>query len=289
MLPFAQHFFEFVRTVGPESKLRLAPTPSGYLHIGNALNFVLNWLAAHYGGGLVPDRSPATLFLRMDDLDSDRKRPEYVEDVFESLNWLGISWDGEPIFQSAQTRSALYAEVLRALRDRGLLFACRKSRRDLEPFAGQYPVEFRDQNCSLDADDVAWRIQTPAGFPLPDFVVRRRDGIPAYQVASFADDIEMGITHIVRGEDLQPSTTAQLFLAEALSAHAFRSINVLHHPLLLDTTGRKLSKSEDASSLKSLRMTGAGPETVYLAVGQWLGLDGDSAESLLASLRKKMS
>lgn len=289
MPPFAQQFFDFVRNVGPDSRFRLAPTPSGYLHVGNALNFILNRLAAHYCGGPAHSKSPAKIYLRMDDLDSDRKRQEYVEDVFESLKWLRLVWDGEPVFQSSQTRSTLYARVLSDLRDRGMLFACRKSRRDLEPFAGMYPLAFREQHLSLDADDVAWRIKTPLGFPLPDFVVRRRDGIPAYQVASYADDLEMGITHIVRGEDLQNSTAAQRFLAESLSSDAFFSINFLHHPLLLDESGRKLSKSEGAESLKSLRSSGIGPEMVYRAVGKWLNLEGDSLESLSASIHARLS
>jgi len=285
MQQFAQQFLEFVRSIEPNSRLRLAPTPSGFLHIGNALNFILNWLAAQSCGGLACGKSPAKIFLRIDNLDSDRKRQEYVDDLFESLNWLGLSWDGEPVYQSSESRSQLYEQVLSDLRDRNLLFACRKSRRDLEPFAGKYPLEFRDQGLSLDADDIAWRIKTPPEFPLPDFVVRRRDSIPAYQVASFADDLEMGITHIVRGDDLQDSTAAQQFLARSLSAEAFVSINFFHHPLLLDESGRKLSKSEDARSLKSLRASGAGPEMVYQITGTWLGLEGNSGESLLVSLR----
>ena len=292
MQAFAQQFLGFVRSVSPESRLRLAPTPSGFLHLGNALNFTLNWLAAksvaHLNGGPHLHPSPQ-LCLRIDDLDADRKRPEYIQDITDSLNWLGLDWEGVPVFQSDESRISLYHKVLQQLRDQDLLFACRKSRRDLEPFGGAYPVHFREQNISLDAPDVAWRIKTPPNFPLPDFVVRRRDGIPAYQVASFADDVAMRITHVIRGADLEHSTEAQRFLATVLSEDKFLKINFLHHPLLLDDSGEKLSKSAGSSALKTLREAHQGPEIVFQTIGAWLGLEGNSAESLLESLRKKMA
>lgn len=279
MEAFAQQFLDFARSVGPESRLRLAPTPSGFLHLGNALNFVFNRLAA----------GQSACYLRMDDLDADRKRPEYVDDVFQTLDWLGLTWHSEPVFQSSDTRNVLYSNVLEKLREQGLLFACRKSRRDLEPFSGQYPPEFRAQNLSLDAPGVAWRIQTPPGFPLPDFVVRRRDGIPAYQVASLADDLDMGITHIVRGSDLEASTEAQRFLAKSISEDKFLTIKFLHHPLLHAPSGEKLSKSAGSASLRSLREAGLGPETVFQTAGEWLGLSGNTFVELQESLARRRS
>jgi glutamyl-tRNA synthetase len=281
---FAGQFTDFCRGVNQESRLRLAPTPSGFLHLGNAFNFILNWLAANAcetGIG-----SSATLFLRVDDLDNDRKRQAYETDLFETLNWLSLSWDDPVIYQS--DRLGHYHEVLERLRASDLLFACQKSRKDLEPFEGGYPSEFRNQNLSLDALDVAWRIKTPPGFPLPDFVVRRRDGIPAYQVASFADDLQLGMTHIVRGADLADSTAAQRFLAEVLSEDKFLNIKFLHHPLILDDTGEKLSKSAGSASLKAWRENGGGPEKVFQTVAAYLSLEGDSASSLLESLRLKL-
>lgn len=299
MESFAVQFFEFVRSVKPESRLRLAPTPSGYLHQGNALNFILNWLAAR----VLVSGSPASsetatalskIYLRVDDLDSDRKRPEYLKDIVDTLHWLQLDWDAlptktslSPLYQSANL--SRYFEVLEQLRARDLLFACRKSRRDLEAFGAQYPAEFRDQGLSLDDPDVAWRIKTPANFPLPDFVVRRRDGIPAYQVASFSDDLHYGITHIVRGADLEDSTQAQQFLAEVLSIDNFLKIKFLHHPLILGANGEKLSKSAGADSLKSMRESGLGPHQIFETAGRWLGLEGDSAQALLASLRNTLN
>lgn len=291
---FAQQFFEFVKSIQPGSRLRLAPTPSGFLHIGNALNFTLNWLAARAKrAGSLPSteatRSFPKLYLRIDDLDADRKKPEYVQDIFDTLEWLKLDWDGSPVFQSAESQKLAYVNLLHRLRERDLLFACQKSRRDLEPFGGNYPVEFRAQNLHLDTPDVAWRIKTPPHFPLPDFVVRRRDGIPAYQVASLANDLQFGITHIVRGADLEASTAAQYHLAEVLSEDSFLNVRFLHHPLLLNKDGEKLSKSAGADSLKALRDAGIGPEKVFRAVGQWLDLKGDSAQGLLGSLNHALS
>jgi glutamyl-tRNA synthetase len=281
---FASQFTDLCQGVTRESRLRLAPTPSGFLHLGNAFNFSLNWLAAHVCGDAI--QPSATLMLRVDDLDNERKRQAYETDLFETLNWLSLSWNGPVIYQS--DRLSHYHEVLERLRASDLLFACQKSRKDLEPFGGSYPPEFRQQNLSLDAPDVAWRIKTPPGFPLPDFVVRRRDGIPAYQVASFADDLQLGMTHIVRGADLADSTAAQRFLAEVLSEDKFLNIKFLHHPLIFDDTGEKLSKSAGSASLNAWREKGGGPEKVFQTVAAYLSLEGDSASSLLESLRQKL-
>lgn len=292
-MPFSDAFLEFVRSAGSLSRLRFAPTPSGYLHRGNALNFILNWLVARLRGGRI--------LLRIDDLDAERKRPEYVADVFDSLHWLGLDWDEGPGSSSSgaglvdefgenwsqHRRLALYNNVLEQLRETGLLFACRKSRRDLEPFAGSYPPEFRDQGLSLDEPDVAWRVATPPDFPMPDFVVRRRDGIPAYQVASLADDLHFGVTHVIRGEDLSASTAAQRFLAEQIGTQDFLDIRFLHHPLLTDAQGQKLSKSAGADSLKTLREGGGAPALVFNVLQAWPGFPVVvSAADLLEKIRR---
>jgi glutamyl-tRNA synthetase len=270
MSPFGQQLRDFVRDAGPGCRLRLAPTPSGFLHAGNALNFIFNWITARCNGG--------SLILRIDDLDADRKRPEFVQDVFDSLEWLGIDWDlgpeSVPDFEqnwSQHRRLPLYTAQLEKLRSTGLLFACRKSRSDLAPFQGKYPVEFREQGLSLDDTDVAWRIQTPPGFSMPDFVVRRRDSLPAYQVASLTDGVHFGITHAVRGIDLEPSTQAQKFLAACLQEDSFLKIKFLHHPLILDASGEKLSKSAGASSLQAMHSAGEPPATVFRQGAQVLG------------------
>jgi len=239
----------FLQTISPDSRLRLAPTPSGYLHAGNVQHFQLIRQAAH-------SASPhARILLRIDDLDAARKRPEYVQDVFDTLHWLGIAWDEGPqdaadfeAHWSQHLRLAHYQEALDALKVTGLLFACGKSRSELASFGEHYPPAFRSQGLSLDDPDVAWRIRTPEGFPLPDFVVRRRDGLPAYQVASLVDDQLFGVTHIIRGADLEASTAAQRFLASCLGWTGFLQTPVFHHPLLTDAQGEKLSKSAGAQA-----------------------------------------
>jgi glutamyl-tRNA synthetase len=280
MESFKQQFSAFTETIGKGSRLRMAPTPSGFLHAGNAFNFILNWLAARGGGGGMTSFS-ASLFLRIDDLDADRKRPDYVQDVFDTLQWLQLDFDQDPVFQSDPQRMILYETILSRLRERNLLYACRKSRRELEPFGGQYPEAFRKQGLALDQPDVAWRIITPASFPMPDFVVRRRDGIPAYQIASLADDLEMGITHLIRGADLETSTRAQQYLAQCLGEKSFEKIRFLHHPLLTGPDGLKLSKSAGSSSLKALREEQATPESIFQEVGAILDLQANSAPTLI--------
>jgi glutamyl-tRNA synthetase len=249
---------------------RIAPTPSGFLHVGNGVNFALTTLAARAKG--------ATLLLRIDDMDAERKRPEYVEDIFETLHWMGIEWHEGPRdaadFEakwSNRHRMALYEQVLNDLVQTGLVYACGKSRKDLEPFHGTFPKAFREQGLSLEAPDCAWRVCTPDDLSLSDFVVRRRDGLPAYQIASLADDIHWGITHLVRGMDLAPSSEAQQWLASVLGPFSsfelpytdFLRVAVMHHPLLLDAQGRKLSKSAGAAALKQWRTAGKGPEEIW--------------------------
>lgn len=276
MNAFPPRFRAFAESIGPKSCLRLAPTPSGYLHRGNAFNFVLNWVAARgHGGGLL---------LRIDDLDADRKRPEYVQDIWDTLSWLELDYDREPVFQSDTSRLPLYHDVLRRLREKELLFACRKSRKALEPYQGRYPEVFRHQGLDLDEPDVAWRVKTPPDFPMPDFIVRRRDGIPAYQIASLADDLDLGITHLIRGADLESSSQAQQFLASCLDEKAFSRIQFIHHPLLLDEEGGKLSKSAGSASLRQMRESQLSSQDLYAELGTWLQVKANSAATLLQAL-----
>jgi glutamyl-tRNA synthetase len=240
-------------------RTRIAPTPSGFLHSGNIYSFQLTaQLAAETG---------AEILLRIDDLDAARKRPEYVANIFETLHTLGIRWQLGPQtpddFEnnwSQHLRLPLYNETLHQLmQQEGLVYACTCSRRELSGSNGT--CNCKNNNLPFDTPDAAWRVAVKPGTVISfndlqrgkveidlaetagDFTVRRRDGIPAYQIASLADDMHFGITHIVRGEDLLPSTAAQLFLAEKLGFSSFLECRFLHHPLLSDTNGRKLSKS----------------------------------------------
>lgn len=255
---------------------RIAPTPSGLLHIGNAFSFVLTWLIAR--------QQQAKILLRIDDLDSARKRPEYVEDVFRSLEWLGIDYDHGPAgvddFEqnwSQSLRMELYSEALARLRNAGAVFGCACTRRSIRQQSsnGTHPQACRDAWQSADEAGVAWRVSTAGTSSLAstiewrdrdeqahridldaamrDFVVRRRDGIPAYQVASLVDDLHYGVTTIVRGIDLVESTAAQIWLSQWLEEPTFEQSQFLHHELMQDASGEKLSKSLGASSLREMR------------------------------------
>lgn len=259
---------------------RIAPTPSGYLHTGNALNFVFNALAAR----VAPQ---GRLLLRIDDLDAERKRPEYVEDIFRCLEWLGIEWQEGPqgpdeleARWSQQHRMPQYMAALETLRQSGMVFACGKSRKALAPFGEDYPDAFRRQGLSLDDPDVAWRAQTPAHFPLPCFVVRQRQGRPSYQVASVCDDVNFGVTHLIRGEDLAPSSAAQYWLCDYIGCASFHQTLTFHHGLIKDANGAKLSKTDGAPALRARYAQNRSSVAIYQLAANWLGIEAKDIETL---------
>lgn len=241
---------------------RFAPTPSGYLHVGNAVNALLvSWLARQHDG---------TVALRIDDMDASRYRREYVEDVFATIDWLGITWhrgptdpaDFEARFSQAR-RTTTYREALERAIHAGLdAYACVCSRSDLRALPGGIPSGgcpggCRESGAELRPGTSALRVRVPLGTQVPvgdllvdlaaemgDFVIWRRDDLPAYQLASVVEDDELGVTHIVRGEDLLASTAAQVFLAPYLGARRLESAAFLHHGLIRDAAGTKLSKSQ---------------------------------------------
>jgi len=252
-------FNEFCRSdcaqMTPGLCTRITPTPSGYLHWGNAFSFVLTWL--------ITRKSLGHVVLRIDDLDTARKRPEYIEDIFQSLDWLGLDYDEGPSgpddFErkySQRLRTELYAMVLDELRHRSRLFACQCSRSSIQRTPNRlHPEECQKRGLSLHGEGVAWRITTsPRNViewrdvggqqrsvdlhrDMRDFIVRRKDTVPAYQVASLVDDLHFGINFIVRGEDLLASTAAQVFLAEQIDEYDFCQSKFLHHRLLTDDAG----------------------------------------------------
>jgi len=262
---------------------RIAPTPSGYLHIGNAFNFVLTWLRLRSEGGI--------LRLRIDDCDTPRAQPEHMEDIFRTLDWMGMDWDLGP--RSAEEEMQIYAqslrmtryeEMIRRLTGTGHVFACSCSRRELQ----MRPCDCRQKALPLDQPDTALRVSTPAtpilvndhdgdhhillDRDMKDFVIRRRDGIPAYQLVSLTDDIDHHIDLIVRGADLLPSTSAQLYLASLIGEEAFMKVSFYHHALIQDERGAKLSKSAGSSSLKAMRESGMTREQLYIKISGLLGL-----------------
>ncbi len=255
---------------------RIAPTPTGHLHLGHARTFA----AAHRRARAVGGR----IHLRIEDLDQARCRPEYVAAAIEDLRWLGLDWDGEIIHQSQ--RRSHYETAWTRLRDLDLIYPCGKSRRDLRsaqaPHAEDeepiYPPAWRPPPGTATAHATPtgtnWRFRVPddrvltftdhrlgkttftAGTDFGDFLIWNRDDIPAYELAVVVDDIAMGITEVIRGEDLLLSTARQLLIYEALSA----TPPTFHHlPLVLDESGQRLAKRSNAQSLKTLRECGAKP------------------------------
>jgi glutamyl/glutaminyl-tRNA synthetase len=259
---------------------RIAPTPSGYLHVGNAANFLLvSWLASQGGGDIV---------LRIDDMDAPRYRPQYVADILDLLPWLGIAWQRGPRtvdeFESRYSmrhRTGHYWSELESARRRGLeAYACSCSRARLADVpTGGCPGGCRTAALPLEPGRTALRVHVPVGTSVSvdgapidlaatvgDFVVWRRDGLPAYHLASVIEDRDLGITDIVRGVDLRESTAAQLFLAPFLDAGGLASARILHHGLLTDADGRKLSKSQLAGGHPIERDPGSRESIVAAAV-----------------------
>lgn len=272
-------------------KTRIAPTPSGYLHMGNALSFIITESLAKKTG--------AKILLRIDDLDRDRVQAPYVNDIFDTLHFLGIEWDEGPRSfteyldeYSQMHRMQLYREALAKLEAAGGVFACTCSRSQIRRDNTEdiYPGTCRHKNLPLDTPNACWRLKTDAteisvktllqgvfktALPLgmQDFIVRKRDGYPAYQLASLVDDVHFGVDLIIRGEDLWPSTLAQLYLADVLGYNDFRNSTFHHHPLLAEKEGTKLSKSAGDTSIKYLREHGRPPGDIYSDIGIMLGAD----------------
>ena len=270
---------------GPVS--RIAPTPSGFLHLGNAVNFLITWALVRHGGG--------TLNLRIDDMDGPRFRREVLEDIFVSLNWLGIDWDHGPQGPDAflknyslQHRRAHYFKRLRELGEKsGKVFTCTCSRSAIKKIStnGLYPHTCRSLDHGFVPGENALRLQVPKATvigvegqeicldeTLGDFILWRRDDQPSYQLASLIEDEEARINFIVRGRDLLPSTAAQLYLANLFNFSHFPGTAFIHHDLIPGADGQKLSKSRGAYSLKDMRESGLGPEMALEQAARIIGL-----------------
>lgn len=258
---------------------RFAPSPSGRMHLGNLWSCLLAWLAARSaGGGMV---------LRLEDLDPDRCKREYCDQVMLDLEWLGLDWDNEPVYQS--DRTDLYAQAFQTLEENGLIYPCYCTR--AERLAASAPhrsdgVPIYDGRCGKLTDEAraelsktrrpAWRVRVPAGeraftdllqgayredlaLDCGDFILRRSDGVYAYQLAVVVDDALMGVTQVVRGSDLLDSTPRQLWLQEKLG---FSHPEYGHVPLLLSHDGRRLAKRDRDQELGALKERYTAPELV---------------------------
>lgn len=267
---------------------RLAPTPSGYLHLGNAVNFIIAWV-------LVKSRD-GHLHLRIDDMDGTRFRPDILEDIFKSLDWLGLDWDEGPTgptdFKarfSLRDRKERYRDALNALNNRSRkVFACVCSRKAIKKRSpsGLYPKTCRTAGHRFDPGKSCLRLQVPDGTRLRvndrlidlatvfgDFILWRKDDQPSYQLASVLEDERAGINLVVRGDDLLLSTAAQLYLAGLFGFFAFPRACFVHHDLIRGEDGQKLSKSRGAYALKDLREAGLAPGGAVRAAAQALGIE----------------
>lgn len=275
------------------SLTRIAPTPSGFLHLGNAYSFLITKALAEKHG--------AKILLRIDDLDRERFRTEYVEDIFETLDFLEIKIDLGPKnlkeFESEWSqihRMEKYQEALSKLKSSRKVFACDCSRKKIQQLdsSGYYLGQCSDRKISLDKPEVAWRIDTSESDFLhfteyPDqkksalipqdsafYIIRKKDTLPAYHLTSMVDDLHFGVDLIIRGSDLYSSTLAQLDLAKNLGETRFEEITFHHHPLVKGPKQEKLSKSDGATSVQFLRKEGKKLKDIFELLGNWTKQEG---------------
>lgn len=245
---------------------RFAPSPSGRMHLGNVFSALLAWLSVRSQEG--------KMILRIEDLDPDRCREEYALQLMEDLRWLGLDWDEEQMWQSR--RSEAYAEAFAALGEK--IYPCYCSRAELHAASAPHASDGRvlyagtcrnltDAERAAKKKAPAWRLMVPDaayGFrdglqgyyeenlakACGDFIVRRADGVYAYQLAVVVDDAAGGVTEVVRGCDLLSSTPRQVYLQELLG---YETPAYYHVPLLIDASGRRLSKRDGDLDLGALR------------------------------------
>jgi len=253
---------------------RFAPSPTGRLHLGHAFSAVLGAQKARKDGG--------SFLLRIEDLDQSRSRPEFVDGIFEDLEWLGIEWD-EPVLVQSE-RTAEYQAALDQLRERGLVYACFCTRADIAQSltaphgdaATSYPGTCRALSDDPDRRATAphcWRLNSAAALKLAelpswqedgrsfsadpsqigDAILARKDAPASYHLSCVVDDAASGVNFVVRGVDLRLSTPIQRLLQELLGVPAPR---YLHHPLVTHEDGRRLAKRDLAPTLAAMREVG---------------------------------
>jgi len=271
---------------------RLAPSPTGLLHLGHARTFLLAWWSVRSRGG--------RLLVRIEDLDAPRASAEYTAGALRDLEWLGLNWDGTPSLQSEHL--ARFTEAVESLLESGHAYACVCTRGDLRtaqnaPHQGdrepRYPGTCRDRFASRAEAERATgrapgvRLRVPAGdvtvrdavvgfhtsdvqAEVGDFLLERRGGAPAYQLAVAVDDAAEGVTEVLRGDDLLASTVRQWHVQEALG---LPHPTWAHVPLVVDEFGKRLAKRADALSVAALRERGADPRAVVRWVAESAGLE----------------
>ena len=257
-------------------KTRFAPSPTGYLHEGHLLSALYVWAAAR--------KWHLDVHLRIEDHDQERARPEHVEAIYQDLQWLGFSWQSESIQSEHFSR---FEKALKVLQERNLVYPCYCSRKELDVenpkneygeviYQGKCLSEFGIRNTEFGVQKPhSLRIRVPdkviqwhdlrlgdftenPKLQCGDFPIRDRIGQWTYQFAVCVDDIEDGITHVIRGEDIRNSTARQIALMELMGRT--EPPVYLHHPLIVDSTGKKLSKREKAHSIRQDRDAGVSPQ-----------------------------
>jgi len=275
---------------------RFAPSPTGLLHVGGARTAIFNWLLAKKYGG--------TFLLRIEDTDDKRSREEYLEQILSSLNWLNIVWDGSPFFQSKQKER--HQQVGQELLEHGRAYRCfctpqmlqeerRKAEANKEAFL--YTGRCRDLSSSeiennlqknlpfslrlrlsegeTTFDDLVRGTVTVKHTELDDFIIIRSDGSPVYHLAVVVDDHDMGITHVVRGDDHLSNTPKQILIHKALE---WKILQYAHIPLISGYDGSRLSKRHGATAVEEFRIKGILPDALfnYLCLLGWA--PGDDKE-----------
>ena len=260
-------------------RVRFAPSPTGALHIGGARTALYNWLLAR-GQAYGPEGEPGTLVLRIEDTDRERSTPENVDQILDALRWLRLDWDEGPVFQSSEERSERHREMLAQLLESGHAYHSTATADDVQAYKQRHGFEhgFRGE----EEPEGAIRLRAPsegetvfddvirgqirfANASMDDFVIARADGSVLYVFANLVDDLDAGITDVVRGEDHISNTPKQLLVLDALGIAPPR---YAHLPLLHGPDGRKLSKRHGAASVQELRAAGYLPEAVdnYIAL-----------------------
>ena len=267
-------------------KGRFAPSPTGRMHLGNVFSALLSWLSAKSQGG--------TWLLRIEDIDPQRSRQEYAELIMDDLHWLGLDWDEGPYYKSE--RGDIYEHYLKQLTDNGLTYPCYCTRADI--LATQAPHESdgrvvykgtcRNLAPGVKTGPAAIRMKVPSegkgilsftdghyGMQTidltthcGDFIVRRKDGAWAYQLAVVVDDALMGINEVVRGCDLLLSSPQQIYLAQQLG---FAPPHFTHLPLLCNKQGQRLSKRDQSLDMAALRTSNT-PEEIIGMLAHAAGL-----------------
>jgi glutamyl-tRNA synthetase len=279
---------------------RLAPSPTGALHLGNARTFLVNWWMARQRGWRV--------ILRIEDLDGPRVKAGADREAMDDLRWLGVDWDEGPVYQSS--RAEVYRAAVRRLVESGRAYACVCTRREVELSASAphaedgaavYPGTCRGRFNSIEEAEAAsgrtpaTRFAVPAGpieladafrgpcrfdpaKELGDFVIMKADGTAAYQLAVVVDDADMGVTDIVRGDDLVDSTPRQMLLYRALGI-AEQAPAYCHLPLVVGADGRRLAKRHGDTRLSHYRKLGVPPERVVALMARWCGIEAGEQAS----------